>query len=237
MSKDGDWIIRETPEDIEYVLKVLESHNARYRFGAPLDVRWLQGGWSSHFEFLESALRVRTDFISRPPRIRPERLKEIWQEQQSRKFPFVDLIDLIELKKTNREKDYAVIGEIARKIPDTDNRLRYSRSAREIHDLCKKFPELASRIATERPQVIRAAADIDHLETALDAERRQMIHENEKRLLTYMTAASKWAESWKTVEQEISGLPLMDAHKIMVEKAKDLLPFGPGGEYDGFTQR
>lgn len=41
MSKDGDWILRETPEACQRVLAVLGRHGARYRPGAPLDVRWL----------------------------------------------------------------------------------------------------------------------------------------------------------------------------------------------------
>ena len=50
MSKDGDWILRERPEALHHVLEVLQKRGARYRFGAPLDVRWMEGGWSSHFE-------------------------------------------------------------------------------------------------------------------------------------------------------------------------------------------
>jgi len=37
MSKDGDWILQETPEACRRVLAVLDKHGARYRPGAPLD--------------------------------------------------------------------------------------------------------------------------------------------------------------------------------------------------------
>jgi hypothetical protein len=40
-SKDGDWILREDPAMLDHVLGVLARHGARYRFGAPLDVRWM----------------------------------------------------------------------------------------------------------------------------------------------------------------------------------------------------
>ena len=53
MSKAGDWVIRETPEACGRVLLELDRRGARYRIAAPLDVRWLSGGWSSHFEFEE----------------------------------------------------------------------------------------------------------------------------------------------------------------------------------------
>jgi hypothetical protein len=145
MSKDGDWLAMEDDEALSYILSVLDKKGARYRFGAPFDIRWMKGGWSSHFEFMSGPMRIRTDFVSRPPRISPRRLTQIWQEQESRAIPFVDLVDLIELKKTNREKDYVVIGEMARKLDENALRMRYSRSAREIRELIDRFPELAEK--------------------------------------------------------------------------------------------
>jgi hypothetical protein len=58
MSKNGDWILREESETMEHVLSVLAGYGARYRFGAPLDVRWLSGGWSSHLEFQWQGLKA-----------------------------------------------------------------------------------------------------------------------------------------------------------------------------------
>lgn len=43
MSKDGDWILREDAEATEHALAVLEARGAHYRFGAPLDPRWMAG--------------------------------------------------------------------------------------------------------------------------------------------------------------------------------------------------
>ena len=110
MSKDGDWIVRENDDALNQILLVLDHYGARYRLGAPLDKRWLSGGWSAHFEFMQGSLRIRTDFVSRPPRIPPQRLAKIWVEQEKREIPFVDSADLAELKKTNRERDYAIMG-------------------------------------------------------------------------------------------------------------------------------
>jgi hypothetical protein len=59
MSKDGDWILREDEESVGHVLATLAVRGARYRFGAPLDPRWLAGGWSAHFEFRRESLRLR----------------------------------------------------------------------------------------------------------------------------------------------------------------------------------
>ena len=61
MSKDGDWIVQEDEGDLEYLLSVLEGYGAQYRFGAPLDSRWLRAGWSSHFEFKKNNLITKVD--------------------------------------------------------------------------------------------------------------------------------------------------------------------------------
>lgn len=108
-SKDGDWILREQQDAIDHVLRVLASHGAHYRFGAPLDVRWLQGGWSSHFEFQQGPLRVRCDFVSRPPRISATELAAMWQAAATSGNVVVELVPLAAIKLTNREKDYAVV--------------------------------------------------------------------------------------------------------------------------------
>lgn len=104
MSKDGDWIVKEEDEALNHILGVLDRNGARYRFGAPLDKRWLCGGWSSHFEFHRDLLRIRTDFVSRPPRISPDRLRQIWVEQESRQMPFVDLADLADSRKQTAKR-------------------------------------------------------------------------------------------------------------------------------------
>ena len=83
MSKDGDWILRETSEACQRVLAVLERHGARYRLGAPLDTRWLAGGWSSHFELADpEGRRIRCDFVTRPPRVAPSELSKLFEAER-----------------------------------------------------------------------------------------------------------------------------------------------------------
>ncbi len=119
MSKDGDWILRETPEACQRVLAVLERHGARYRLGAPLDVRWLAGGWSSHFELTDpEGRRIRCDFVTRPPRVAPEELPGLFEaERRMEALQVVGIEPLIRMKQTQRAKDYPIIGELARLLP------------------------------------------------------------------------------------------------------------------------
>ena len=118
MSKDGDWVIRESPDACEGVLTELERRNARYRLGAPLDVRWLAGGWSSHFEFFDAnRRRIRCDFVSRPPRVRRAAVAALFERTPTEPLAAVDPESLIRMKQTQRAKDYAVIAELASLLP------------------------------------------------------------------------------------------------------------------------
>lgn len=228
MSKDGDWILAEDDEALEHVLRVLEDHGARYRFGAPLDRRWMSGGWSAHFEFSEHSLRIRTDFFTRPPRIAPGELASIWCEQADRELPIIDVKNLAEMKKTNREKDYPIIGELARLLTDPGDAMLLSRSARDLCALAARHPELVKQLMPTRPLLSECPRGVKAVERALDEERRALIHENEERLQRFRRAATQWQERWPTVAGEVAGLPLREAHNRILAHAARVLPFEPG---------
>ena len=225
MSKDGDWIVREDDLDLDHILGILESKGARYRFGAPLDVRWLRGGWSSHFEYNEQGLRIRTDFVTRPPRISVEQLASLWQAQQGVDMPFVDTAVLAEMKKTKREKDYPVIGELARLMQEPKMQLLYSRSARDLLALAEQYPESVAELSSSRALLKVVSEGLKPLEIALDAERRDLMREDDERLSRYITAADEWREKWSTIADQMEGLPLREAHQLVTEKARKVLPF------------
>ena len=235
MSKDGDWIARETPEALNHVLQVLAGHGARYRLGAPLDVAWMAGGWSAHFEFRQthssfnSPTRVRTDFVTRPPRLSPDELAQMWREQeaqsaQSDTVPVIDMARLARLKQTDRERDYAVIGELARRMSSARDQFLYSRSARDLKALAAQHPDLCQELPAQRPLLAHLNESRESIETALDAERRQLMRRNEARLDAYMEAARNWYAAWPQLSRQLDALPLLKAHEIIVEKARTLLP-------------
>jgi hypothetical protein len=224
MSKDGDWILREDEEALLHVLGVLERRGAKYRFGAPLDVRWMRGGWSSHFEFRCESVRVRTDFFTRPPRVPTGDLERMWKEQERRDPPFVDARMLASMKETNRERDYAVIGELARLMSDPRDQMLHSRSARDLIELAEKHPSLASDLARQRPLLASSSRGRDVLETALDAERRAMIRANEERLAAYRAAAHGLERAWPDLSAKMDRLTLLDAHRAFVAAASPILP-------------
>jgi hypothetical protein len=224
MSKDGDWVVREDQEALAHVLGVLSRGGARYRYGAPLDVRWMGGGWSSHFQWQQDDLRVRADFCTRPARLTPAELEGMWEEQVGRDPPFLGARLLAETKKTNREKDYIVIGELARLMPDARDRLLYSRSAGDLLELARQYPRLVKELLAHRPLLARVADGREALEIALDAERRALIHANERRLGRYLEAARSWSEAWPAIAHQIRDLRLHEAHRHIVRRAEALLP-------------
>jgi hypothetical protein len=224
MSKDGDWILSEDDEALEYVLKILGERGARYRFGAPLDRRWLAAGWSAHLEHRVDHLRLRTDFVTRPPRISQKGLAEIWRDAEALEIPVVDLEPLAQLKKTNREKDYAIIGELARRMPEPRSQILFSRSARDLVRLAETHAALVERLVESRPLLRRIADGRDALEQALDAERRDLMHRNEERLLGYREAGQDWTAIWPSVAAEVADLPLSKAHELIVARAESVLP-------------
>ena len=234
-SKDGDWIVRETGDSLHHILRVLESHEARYRFGAPLDVRWLRGEWSAHFEFNREGARVRCDFVSRPPRLLPEDLAEMWLEHEEgraleKPVPTLDLRRLAELKKTDRERDYPFIGEIARRVSSLQEQILLSRSAR---DLIALWPQLSAHeqgfSLRERPLLQNIERGRRPLEEALDAERRALAETNENRLAVFERAANLWRQEWPRMNREIANTSLSQAHALIVERATSLLPEQPNG--------
>jgi len=90
---------------------------------------------------------------------------------------------------TDREKDYVVIGELARRMKDPADQLRFSRSALDLMRLAEEHPCLIASLSLERPLLSVIKEGRDALESALDAERRRMIHADEKRLAQYETAS------------------------------------------------
>lgn len=192
-----------------------------------MDLRWLRGAWSSHLEFQYGGLWVRTDFFTRPPRISPAGLEEVWKSQEGRHPPFLGLKELADLKKTNREKDYAVIGELARKLTSPKDQLLYSRSARDLLEMKKLHPREWQKATAAREALKAADSGLEELEDSLDKERRRMMKENEIRLDKHEKASTAWASLWPGLNQTNSHLPLYEAHANIIAAAEGVLPYEP----------
>ncbi len=110
-------------------------------------------------------------------------------------------------------------------MPDVRDQFLYSLSARDLIGLGEKHPGLAREVAAERPLLALILERRRPLQEALYRERIELMLADEERLSAYMQVAKEWSAAWPEVRRRIAGLPLPEAHGIMVERAEGVLPF------------
>ena len=223
MSKDGDWILRENPEACRRVLAILGRHGARYRPGAPLDVRWLAGGWSSHFElFDEERRRIRCDFVSRPPRMTLEEIHGLFGSAElAEPLRVLPIEPLIRIKQTQRAKDYPVIGELSRRLPP-QREIELTTDPDRILALAPAYGQ-GSKRSPVRAALTTSARDAVVVELAREIDRLQQ--EDRARLERYRAASLAYLQQFQAAK--IGDLDLPEAHERLSELAEKLLPYNP----------
>jgi hypothetical protein len=219
MSKDGDWILKETSQACHRVLEVLAKRYARYRAGAPLDTRWLSGGWSSHFELTdERGRRIRCDFVSRPPRLARSISEELFAASEPGNLLVVDVESLIRMKYTQRAKDYPAIAELARLLPP-EKEVELTTDPDRILELAPRFGAASKRFSVKAAQ---AGEDRQNVVVALAREVDRLQQLDKKRLAGYQRASKTYLQ--KLSEIGVSRLPLLEAHEMCCELALKHLP-------------
>ena len=222
MSKDGDWVIRESAEACTRVLAVLRSYGARYRPAAPLDVRWLAGGWSSHFEFFDERFRrVRCDFVSRPPRVPRPLVEGLFERPDRSRLLAVDVESLILMKQTQRAKDYPVLAPLAALL-SPEREIELTSDPDRIMLLAARYGT-----ASERPAVKAALTPAGRRAVVIAlAEEADVLQERDRRRVSvYEAAAERYLAECRS--NRLADLPLMEAHARMCEAAERLLPTHP----------
>jgi len=219
MSKDGDWIVREEPAALRRVLEVLAAHGARYRPGAPLDVQWLQGGWSSHFEFDDArGYRVRCDFVSRPPRMTAAAVAALFSRKQVGDLPVIDLPSLIAIKQTQRAKDYAVIGALARLLPPNEE-LAVTTDPDRVIELAQQHGKGLTR---EAAQLAAAGRPREDVVVALARESDRLQQLDRARMDRYRLASAAFLAEFNRLD--LGSRSLGEAHDRVRALAATMLP-------------
>lgn len=114
-TKASEWIV--PPEQAEMLRGLLARREGglpgwaiRYRsiFGAPLEAEWLSGGWTSHLAIRTEAAGSdhHLDFFGKPPRVKA------WQTDPV-ETDFADRDTVTRMKKTDRDKDWPIVGGLA----------------------------------------------------------------------------------------------------------------------------
>ncbi len=222
MSKDGDWIVQETGEACRRIREVLTARGARYRAGAPLDPRWLAGGWSSHLELRDARGRqVRCDFFSRPPRVEPDVRAALFAEpgpEDEDSLPVVDLEPLILMKQTQRAKDYPVIGELARLLPP-EREVELTTDPDRILDPAAEHGRVSSRPAVRAALEGRGRLAVV---VALAEEIDRFQQQDRAWVERYGRASAAYRQALRRLDRHDLRLP--EGHETLVELAERLLP-------------
>lgn len=227
-SKDGDWIIEESDASCHAVLSVLASKGADYRLGAPLDLRWLAKGWTSHFEYMDGDIRVRADFCSRPPRIKD--INRLWKDAvQKAGISIVDAQSLIQLKLTRRSRDYMAIGALAEELGLNGNlpelALEYLQDYSPLSKAVKRWPNIAAQCDREAVRLLLQDEPRDNVVNSLAQERDRLMDADETRIQRmirvsagYQDKFAVFKKSWKQ-----QGAMLMQQHADLCSAAASLL--------------
>ncbi len=228
-SKDGDWIVREDTRSCRAVVDVLAAKKARYRLGAPLDVRWLKEGWTSHFEYKTgTGFRCRVDFFSRPPRILD--VDAMWQHAiHDGDVSILDIEDLIKMKRTQRLKDYPIIGALAEvgglEIGEPRIALNYLQDFDLLKDAVTTWPDAAAACRRNAVQLICAAADRAAVVNAIAQEQDQHIQEDRSRLQRMKDIQGDYPDIFRQAQKRwiVDGTDLNAQHTELVALARGLI--------------
>ena len=218
-------MLREDAEALAHVLGMLEARGARYRFGAPLDVRWMRGGWSAHFEHAAGRPPPEDRFVTRPPRLSEDRPPIVVDGGRRPRSSFSRCPRLALVKMTDREKDWPVIGEFARLLP------RPSRSAPVLpepagHHQASPRPSRATARGDRRTSGARRGGRRRGGARGCAGRRAARSHQAERGEARGLFEGSpSVAGRLADVERETRSLPLLEAHATIVARALSVLPF------------
>jgi hypothetical protein len=233
-SKDGDWIIEESDTSCHAVLSVLERKGADYRMGAPLDVRWLAKGWTSHFEYMDGDIRVRTDFCSRPPRIGD--IARLWKDAvQKADISVVDAQSLIQLKLTRRSRDYIAIGALAEELGLNGNlpelALEYLQDYAPLAKAVERWPQAATLCSREAVRLLIQDSSRDDVVNSLARERDRMMEADEKRVQRMLRVSADYQDAFPSVKRswKQQGTTLVQQHADLCSAAMSLLKVNLNG--------
>lgn len=164
-SRDLDLMIAAAPADLGRVPRALEVLEAHPIAVPPFDAELLDRGHAVHFRCARADVRgLRLDLMTRPPRLVD--VAAVWERHvvfdlDFGPVPAVALEDLVLTKKTQRDKDWATIGElveadmVAHRTQVDERRLgfwlREARNADTLIELATAYPDAASAAVARRP--------------------------------------------------------------------------------------
>ncbi len=196
----------------------------RGNISPPLDSRWHRGGWTSHFEWGSGTDAVTLDIFGHPPRETAP-----WGQQMLGLYAGPHTV--AEMKRTNRDKDWAVVTALGLRMLEVDD----ERGWLHVFDADVLMQLLATRpcpaeMINRRPALKLGIEASPQLAGAVNAERRfweeldrRRIQLLEQQLRAYVSAVRK--------ERANRDVSLLKDHELRVSCALQHLPLNPLKEY------
>ena len=228
-TEDCDLICR--PADAQRLFDLLcktgfKGTACQYRsLSAPLDERWLSGGYTAHFLWPRTGdEKPFLDVFGVPPRVSAP-----WQNQM--RGAFASPHTVAEMKRTKRRRDWdqaTALGLQMIEQGDTRGWLHIF-NPEVIENLIKQVKPTENEIA-QRPVLRLAAEGSPVLTRAIQTEVDFWSHLDRIRLSIYQTASKPYARTVHRV-LKASNLDLAAHHRVLVQHAENLLPISPLQEY------
>jgi hypothetical protein len=234
-TKDCDLII--PIESLPTVLDVLSDLTFRagkchltLKYGAPLNEKWLNGGWSSHAFFGPPDVPMaRVDLFGRPPRV--------GRASADENPIYLSRHGVAQMKKTRREKDWAfanLLGLQMLKRGDANGVLHLT-DPRILEEVARQSP-FNEATFRERPLLVLTATGGPELERYLKAEKEFWFHLDDLRLKRYEKA---WVPFGIEIRKhpELLQQELKEQNRAMVEIASYTLDPAPLKDWENVVKQ
>ena len=229
VTKDCDLVL--VPNKAEQAREILartqfEGASCGYNgpHGAPLDDRWLNGGWSSHVRFGRREDDCpRMDFFSHPPRL------VSWECDKENSL-CVGREALALMKRTQRSgKDWDAVNLIGTQMVVAEGNPRgwlYIYDAGSAEQAVSCGSVISQDIIEQRPALeLVSLGKLDEAQAIFSAEQDFWRNLDRKRMQVYVAA---WREYGKRVSQGVDfGATFRDQHDEMLLIASECLPQQP----------
>jgi len=173
-SRDSDFVILADQANLNLLQSVLRELQAEVIAVPPFEARYLNKGHAVHFRCQHpDAAGLRIDLMSVLRGCDP--FADLWNRRQTIQLPgaaaqvrVLSLPDLVQAKKTQRDKDWPMIRRLleadylAAVNPPPEKILfwlRESRTPEILSRLCQTYPNEAAVVAPRRPAVAAARSD------------------------------------------------------------------------------
>jgi hypothetical protein len=185
-SRDTDFAILADAANLARLRLALNELQAERIAVPPFKIKFLRRGHAVHFRCQHpDALRMRVDVMSKMRGVDP--FAKLWKRRTTLQIPggekcdLLSLPDLVQAKKTQRDKDWPMIRRLVEahffenQIKPTPAQVRFwfqeLRTPELLVELARRFPAACRRLVKQRALLTRAASGkADELEHSLLAE-------------------------------------------------------------------